>query len=148
MGRDQYVRIVEQGYLFPFGHRAVKVTITERKFDRTPLSNAMGAYLRQQVFVVVRRARKALPGRRTAESPGPPDSLPDRAHQSPGEHAGAGRAPVSAAAAGRLLAARRGEHDFQFKMVGVDWEGNTSEFTAPLIFVMANPARDQGQAGT
>ena len=42
---------------------------------------------------------------------------------------------------------RVANQDFQFKMVGVDWEGNTSEFTAPLIFVMANPALDSSQAG-
>ena len=30
-GRDQYVRVVEPYYLFPFGHRCSLVTITERK---------------------------------------------------------------------------------------------------------------------
>ncbi len=32
LARDQYVRIVERGYLMPFGHRANLVTISERKF--------------------------------------------------------------------------------------------------------------------
>ncbi len=32
MGRDHYVRVVYKGYLFPFGHRASLVKITERKF--------------------------------------------------------------------------------------------------------------------
>ena len=34
LGRDHYVKIVEEGYLFPFGHRAAMVTVTERKFDK------------------------------------------------------------------------------------------------------------------
>ena len=33
LGRDNFVKIVEEGFLFPFGHKAVKVTITERKFN-------------------------------------------------------------------------------------------------------------------
>jgi hypothetical protein len=32
MGRDHYVRVVYKGYLFPFGHRASLIKITERKF--------------------------------------------------------------------------------------------------------------------
>jgi hypothetical protein len=31
MGRDHYIKLVNRGYLFPFGHKAVKVTIGERK---------------------------------------------------------------------------------------------------------------------
>lgn len=31
IGRDQYERLVEMGRLYPFGHRAIKTTITERK---------------------------------------------------------------------------------------------------------------------
>ena len=35
MGRDHYVRVVYKGYLFPFGHRASLVKVTERKFHPT-----------------------------------------------------------------------------------------------------------------
>jgi hypothetical protein len=31
LGRDRYVRIVEQGYLFPFGHRAAITMLTQRQ---------------------------------------------------------------------------------------------------------------------
>jgi len=31
LGRDQFVRVVKKGFLFPLGHRAVEITITERK---------------------------------------------------------------------------------------------------------------------
>jgi hypothetical protein len=33
MGRDQYVRIVRRGVLFPFGHRANLATVSERRFQ-------------------------------------------------------------------------------------------------------------------
>lgn len=49
LGRDHYVKIVEEGYLFPFGHRAAVVKITERKFDIT----TKAAALRQRMYVVV-----------------------------------------------------------------------------------------------
>ena len=32
MGRDQFVRIVRRGFLFPFGHKATLVAISQRKF--------------------------------------------------------------------------------------------------------------------
>lgn len=33
LGRDHYVKIVREGYLVPFGHRAALVKVTERKFN-------------------------------------------------------------------------------------------------------------------
>jgi hypothetical protein len=60
MGRDQYVRVVEKGYLFPFGHRANKITITERKPHPIPGdSDAHGAYLLQREFIVIRQPEKS-----------------------------------------------------------------------------------------
>jgi hypothetical protein len=55
-GRDHYVRIVYEGYLYPFGHRAALIKVTERKFrniDGTPF-----AYLAQRMFIVVREPVK------------------------------------------------------------------------------------------
>ncbi len=49
LGRDHFVKIVEEGYLFPFGHRAAIVKITERKFH--PPTRA--AVNRQRMFIVV-----------------------------------------------------------------------------------------------
>ena len=34
VGQDHYVRVVYKGYLFPFGHRASLIKVTERKFHR------------------------------------------------------------------------------------------------------------------
>lgn len=49
LGRDHFVKIVEEGYLFPFRHRAAVVKITERKFD----TKTKAAANRQRMFVVV-----------------------------------------------------------------------------------------------
>ena len=50
MGRDQYVRVVYPGYLYPFGHKATLVKVTERKMkDASP--SIAGLY--QRKFLVV-----------------------------------------------------------------------------------------------
>jgi hypothetical protein len=52
MGRDHYVRVVYAGRLYPFGHRASLIKVTERKFHAGNKGNA--AFLRQRMFLVVR----------------------------------------------------------------------------------------------
>ncbi|MEZ7867692.1 MAG: hypothetical protein QMB37_09630 [Paludibacteraceae bacterium] len=49
LGRDHFVKIVKEGYLFPFGHRAALVKITERKFMKENRS----AVNRQRMYIVV-----------------------------------------------------------------------------------------------
>ncbi|MHB9055238.1 MAG: zinc ribbon domain-containing protein [Paludibacteraceae bacterium] len=49
LGRDHFVKIVKEGYIFPFGHRAALVKITERKFMRENRS----AVNRQRMYVVI-----------------------------------------------------------------------------------------------
>ena len=49
LGRDHYVKVVREGYIFPFGHKAALVKITERKFhDQT-----RAALNRQRMYVVI-----------------------------------------------------------------------------------------------
>jgi hypothetical protein len=56
LGRDHYVRVVYAGFLFPWGHRASLIKITERQFhDDLP---GDPAYLRQRMFLVVREPFK------------------------------------------------------------------------------------------
>jgi hypothetical protein len=50
MGRDYFVQTVRKGRLFPWGHFALKITITERKF-RTPDRTA--AFLYQRTFIKI-----------------------------------------------------------------------------------------------
>ena len=60
MGRDQYVRVAYPGYLFPFGHRATLIKVTERKMkDAAP--SVAGLY--QRMFLVVNEPVKAFSSR-------------------------------------------------------------------------------------
>ena len=57
MGRDSYVRVVNLGYLFPFGHRAVKIKVTDREFQVASVSAGGGpevvAFLVTKEYIVV-----------------------------------------------------------------------------------------------
>ncbi len=55
-GRDHYVRIVYEGYLYPFGHRAALIKVTERKFRE--VNGTPFAYLAQRMFIIVRQPVK------------------------------------------------------------------------------------------
>jgi hypothetical protein len=63
-GRDHYVRVVYDGYLYPFGHRASLVKVTERKV--VPADGAVvttpTAYLKQHMYIVVREREKRYDG--------------------------------------------------------------------------------------
>ncbi|MCB9569103.1 MAG: hypothetical protein H6710_18130 [Myxococcales bacterium] len=52
MGRDHFVRVVRRGFIFPFGHRALKIDVTERKLQQQPIGR-LAAYLRKRTFVVI-----------------------------------------------------------------------------------------------
>jgi hypothetical protein len=62
--RDEYVRIVYEGYLYPFGHKASLVKVSERKVvgsDEAPGGSPV-AYLRQRMYIVVREPEKFYEG--------------------------------------------------------------------------------------
>jgi len=59
-GRDNYVRVVEPYYLFPFGHRCSLVTITERKIKK-PVSPE--ARLFQRKFITINEPVKTFSDR-------------------------------------------------------------------------------------
>jgi hypothetical protein len=135
MGRDQYVRVVEKGFLFPFGHRALLVRVTERKFER--VDGRIFAVLRYRVFIVVLEPIKKYP------AAGHPASARDFAFQqihittkvtpnlSP---------PVSLpdVVGGQAFWPQLNGQDFQFHILATDWAGQTSEFSTPLMFVDGN----------
>ena len=153
IGRDQYVKTVRKGYLFPLGHRATLVTITERKLAHAPgilFASAGGAndggqglyaYMRQRVFIVVREpvkqyGHRAMPFRKvevkTLVTPNlvdPPDEKFELA--------------VSGSSTKEIAFWPRHEHegsrtDVLFGLEDTDWEGRTSKFAATQIFVPAS----------
>jgi len=145
MGRDHYVKVVYAGYLFPFGHRASLVKITERKFQKAP-NGQTTAYLRQRMFIIVREAEKTYPGEGQDNVEG-------------GYHNGWRNpfrtiriltmvTPNLDSPSARMIKGKGqsafwpyvSNKPFRFHMRGEDWDGNHIEFSSPVIFL------DQGAA--
>ncbi len=63
MGRDHWVKIVKAGVLFPFGHEASLITITERKFKYSPDRKRRYAYLMQRQYIKVKEPIKTFTDR-------------------------------------------------------------------------------------
>jgi hypothetical protein len=138
MARDNYVRVVYAGYLFPFGNRASLVKVTERKLQSIN-NGPTTAYLRQTFFIIVREPEKAYdaPNFLTAEQQrGFPfrkarittlvtPSLVSPSLDPFGKYSFFPKVKVSG-------------NFFQFHIVGRDVEEQTSEFTTPLYFVELN----------
>lgn len=60
LGRDVYCEVVFKGFLYPLGHRASLVMVTERDFFVHPVEGVR-AYLRQRMFVRVGKTLKNYP---------------------------------------------------------------------------------------
>lgn len=136
-GRDQYARIVEEGYLVSLGHRAVIVTITERKVQMGTSGLVEGkpvAYLRQRKLIFVREPTRAYQHRhipfrsatiKTLVTPNLDD--PQVSEILPGE-------------ADNAFWPRVAGENFLFHVVATDWEGREIEFHTPLAFVIKSTA--------
>lgn len=141
-GRDNYVRVVKEGNLFPLGHRAVFVKITERKVQMVTSAGIYegkpAAYLRQRVLIILRQPTKTYQHRqmpfrsvtiKTVATPNldlPLDSdildLKENAFWP------------------RVL-----NNDFEFHVVAKDWEGREIDFLMPLAFVVKTLANDSAK---
>ncbi|MER7585219.1 hypothetical protein [Kitasatospora sp. NPDC097691] len=148
-GRDHYVRTVEEGLLYPFGHRAALVTISERVVERLGgQDGAPVAVLRQRKFIVVREPVKTYQGEAfphgSHEMPFARElrivtlSMPIGTEDVPESHGALWvmKEPPplasSAAAGGPAL----------FHLVGTDSAGTQSDLQAAMIFVprsVSNP---------
>ncbi|MER5299272.1 hypothetical protein ABT039_07370 [Streptomyces lasiicapitis] len=144
MGRDHYVRVMYRGRLFPFGHLADLVKVTERKFDPHRPDNA--AYLNQRFFVMVRepvrrygskddiddqkRLRRLFPFRSvrllTLITPDllPPQPIPGLSDVGGDPNYKFAFFPVTAE-----------ENPFSFQVSMVDLDGRVLEFRTPMAFV-------------
>ena len=145
MGRDHYVRVVRKGFLFPFGHRASLVQVTERKFVAQPgtsTGNSPGypiAVLRQRFFIVVREPEKTFPavGQRFDGRTMPLKKVRITTLVTPNLEVASAKAKVGAQSGSDAIWPVVNNARFPFHLVGEDLKGNVSEFTAPLIFVTA-----------
>ncbi|HSN76722.1 MAG TPA: hypothetical protein VL334_16745 [Anaerolineae bacterium] len=137
-GRDHYVRIVYEGFLYPFGHRAALIKVTERKFNN--VDGAPVAYLAQRMFIVVREPAK------------------DYSHE-PLQSKGLGM-PLKQVRLTTLVTPdidlpvkiagdysfwiMVGGQAFRFHAVGQDSAGHAIDFTAALVFVPRSDAYQPG----
>jgi hypothetical protein len=132
LGRDQYVKVVEKGFLFPFGHRVVQVTITEREFDE--VGGEIVAAARQVVFLVVRQPTMSYDPAQTFGIANNSRDFPFRSLtlntlrtpplDPPGSFVGDSYVPTVGGA------------PFTWHFVGTDWVGREIPFTAEGVFVI------------
>ena len=125
-GRDHYVRIVYEGELWPYRHRAALVKITERKFKE--VGGIVGAYMIQRMFIVVREPEKLFNDRRLPYRQVRLTTLVTPDIAVPDVKAGTFRSFwVEVMAPGRTL--------FPFHGVAIDHDGQESDFAIPMMFV-------------
>ncbi|MBC7363664.1 MAG: hypothetical protein H5U07_03845 [Candidatus Aminicenantes bacterium] len=145
MGRDHYVKVVNKGYLLPFGHQAALVKVTERKFYKAQDGQNI-AYLFQKMYIIVRNPEKTFPapfqpyeGREI-----PFQKVKITTLQTP---------PLDEPAATQILPSsgknafwpRVGGKDFPFHVIATDLEGNEVEFSMPMLFIAPDYAFELGQ---
>lgn len=140
-GRDQYVRIVEQGVLYPFGHRASKVIVIERAFAPAPgADGSSAAFLGAQRRIVVQEPE------RTYSSAGP-GAFPFAGREMPIEtvHITTLSSPnldESAATDDPFFPTAIGGRVVLFSVVATDKGGNQFEFAIPMLFAPEPAAGD------
>ena len=61
VGRDSYVRVVNIGYLFPWGNRASRITISDREIQVNAKGEAV-AYLVQKQYIAVKEPQVTYSG--------------------------------------------------------------------------------------
>ncbi|MCW2493122.1 MAG: hypothetical protein JWN47_2486, partial [Frankiales bacterium] len=131
-GRDHYVRIVYDGYLYPFGHKASLVKVTERAVKAPEGSQASPvAYMRQHMFIVIREPEKDYAGAPYVHSGRemPLTRVRIDTKTTPDID------PPSFIAGGASFWVDVGTGHFPFKLTGTDLAGKPVDFLAPLIFV-------------
>jgi len=140
MGRDSYVRVVNIGYLFPWGNRAVRITITDREIQVDSNNNAV-AYLVQKQYIVVKEPQVIYTGDAAEPHAGrgnPIRNLLVKAVATPPIDFEASTDPaiqVGSYSTDDVLWVRSGDSDVPFSFVGTDREGRTVDFTTGVIWM-------------
>ncbi len=145
LGRDHYVRVVRAGYLFPFGHAASLIKVSERKFRTISggrLSGRRIAYLFQRYFIVVRQRRLGYGGTfQPSQGRGFPFSeVAITTSITPNLDPPGGQPPVGQN--DQIFVPKVGNQPFLFHMVGTDRAGRSIDFEAAAVFVDRELAHD------
>ena len=140
-GRDHYVRIVYEGELWPFRHRASLIKVTERKFKEN--GGIVAAYLIQHMFIVVREPEKQFNDRSNPLKRVRLTTLVTPEIAEPEPLKGTDRSFWI-----KVKKDSSSETYFDFHAIATDISGNLSNFTLPLIFVSLSDLPDSNPDAT
>ena len=155
LGRDHYVRIVRKGFLYPFGHRASLIKVTERKFANVDIPQGQlvqkrrVAYLFQRYFIVVREPVKtyndgAQPDGNWAN---PFRSIRITSLTTPVLDPPVNDLNIPGSNPPEIFTPKVAGAPFRFQMQGTDRAGKVHSFTAAAPFVLLDVAFDPGDMG-
>lgn len=151
MGRDYYVRVVYRGFLYPFGHRASLIKITERKIRRVG-DRGLCAVLVQRMFIVVREPEKFYddyPVTADVNRRMPLRRVRIITKQTPDLNTNKGGILGLGQGAFWPILPGQGDAPFSYHIAAEDVEGQTQEFSMPLAFIEASTILDlQGNLKT
>ena len=160
MGRDHYVRIVNKGVLYPFGHAVVKITVTERKFHNGATKGGIPvieqepgnvAALRQREFIVVRQPLRTFADPSLTTKDGsvqlnlqmPFTSVRLLTHATPNLDP-ANPIPNTEGSHWPMVNAK----PFEFECVATDLDGRQTRFSLPMIFMSNSAASPHSTVGS
>ncbi|MGW3917674.1 hypothetical protein ACWEBX_40385, partial [Streptomyces sp. NPDC005070] len=142
LGRDHKVRVAQHGYLLPFGHRAAYVKVTERQMEPDAAGTPSGI-LRTRTFLVVLERERRYEGDQNMPSGG--RAMPFRRVQAVTRttptldtarpYVSVSATPVAGADTAYAFLAESGSAPMPLHFTGIDWQGQRTSFTAPVVFV-------------
>ncbi|HYN67036.1 MAG TPA: hypothetical protein VES93_09120, partial [Ornithinibacter sp.] len=125
-GRDQFVRVVYPGYLYPLGQPTVRVKITERSIR--PTTNPTAGLFQRQFLVVIDPVRThSTPGFHLSRTELRPLVTPSL--DPPGDDV------LPGLGSDKAFWPRVGGKSFAFRVASVDRDGRPGTFDAPLLWV-------------
>ncbi len=143
LGRDHYVKVVYYGFLYPFGHMAALVKVTERKFN----NNTRSAANRQRMFIVVLEREQAYEQRYinddfvefpfrvvTINNVATPNIDIPAAFVSVDEGSNPESTEENDTIPSSFVVKVNGQ-PFMFNMTAIDAEGNSVDYKIPLVYV-------------
>jgi hypothetical protein len=125
-GRDQFVRVVYPGYMYPLGQPTVRVKITERSIR--PTTNPTAGLFQRQFLVVIDPVRThAIPGFHLTRTELRPLVTPSL--DPPGDDV------LPGLGSDKAFWPRVGGKAFSFRVSTIDRDGRPGSFDAPLVWV-------------
>jgi len=147
IGRDSYVRVVNIGYLFPWGNRAVRITISDREIQVNSNGEAV-AYLVQKQYIVVTEPQITYAGDTDEPKGGrgnPIRSLLVKTVTTPPidfETSSDAGIKVGLFSTDDVIWVRSNGTDVPFSFVGTDIEGRDVDFTTGVIWMSSTFAQE------